>query len=231
MTEKEIKIQVIDWLHKNEKHSVIVPEVTISNKNMDRSEEYVRADILALNGSISIYEIKSQKDTLDRLPHQISKYIQYANKVSVVIDEKFLNKLILPDGVGIYITSHSGIEKIKSPIEKEISIDSYLRYWWGIEFKKALRGFPKASNLWMSAAEKKFKDEFSHQEIRALTIFRLKERYLKESKNIKDLINRKKYDDLFPKRVYDKNIKVTPIVDIPFGVLKGVTEPRFILKD
>ena len=97
MNEKDIKIQVIDWLHKNEKHAVIVPEVTLGDSFYDR----VRADVFALNGSISIYEIKSEKDTLDRLDNQIEKYTRYANKVSVIVDSKFLGKMTLPDSVGI----------------------------------------------------------------------------------------------------------------------------------
>ena len=137
MNEKDIKIEVSKWLYKNEKHSVVVPEVTVSNKYTNKFEEYVRADLLALNGGISIYEIKSEKDNTSRLPHQISKYLQYANKVSVVIHEKFLKKLDIPNEVGIFVISGNDMEKLRDPEDREISVDSYLRYWWGVEFKKA----------------------------------------------------------------------------------------------
>ena len=125
MNEKDIKIQVIDWLHKNEKHAVIVPEVTLGDSFYDR----VRADVLALNGSISIYEIKSEKDTLDRLDNQIEKYTRYANKVSVVVDSKFLGKMVLPDSVGIYTINNKKIEEIKEPKVRELSVDIYLKYY------------------------------------------------------------------------------------------------------
>ncbi len=227
MNEKDIKIQVIDWLHKNEKHAVIVPEVTLGDSFYDR----VRADVFALNGSISIYEIKSEKDTLDRLDNQIEKYTRYANKVSVIVDSKFLGKMTLPDSVGIYTIDNKKIEEIKEPKAQELSVDIYLKYWWGIEFKKALRGIPYASNLHLEAAISKFKELFTDEEIKNLTLIRLKERYCKESNIIKELIKNKEYDKLMPKRVFEKetkNIKVTPIVDMPKGVLMGLPHKDFL---
>ena len=227
MNEKDIKIQVIDWLHKNEKHAVIVPEVTLGDSFYDR----VRADVFALNGSISIYEIKSEKDTLYRLDNQIEKYTRYANKVSVIVDSKFLGKMTLPDSVGIYTIDNKKIEEIKEPKAQELSVDIYLKYWWGIEFKKALRGIPYASNLHLEAAMSKFKELFTDEEIKNLTLIRLKERYYKESNIIKELIKNKEYDKLMPKRVFEKetkNIKVTPIVNIPKGVLMGLPHKDFL---
>ena len=228
MNEKDIKIEVARWLYENEKHSVVVPEVTVSNKYTNKFEEYVRADLLALNGGISIYEIKSEKDNISRLPHQISKYLQYANRVSVVVHEKFLKKLDIPNEVGIFVISEGNMEKLRAPEDREIPTDSYLRYWWGIEFKKAFRGFTGASALRQSEAETKMKKEFTPQEIKALTVFRLKERYAKEAGLIKELVLLKKYDELFPKRIIEKKLQITPFLEIPLGIIKGVTQPSFI---
>ena len=228
MNEKDIKIEVARWLYENEKHSIVVPEVTVSNKYTNKFEEYVRADLLALNGGISIYEIKSEKDNIGRLPHQISKYLQYANRVSVVVHEKFLKKLDIPNEVGIFVISEGNMEKLRAPEDREIPIDSYLRYWWGIEFKKAFRGFAGASALRQGEAEAKMKKEFTPQEIKALTVFRLKERYAKEAGLIKELVLLKKYDELFPKRIIEKKLQVTPFLEIPLGIIKGITQPSFI---
>lgn len=123
MNEKDIKIEVARWLYENEKHSVVVPEVTVSNRYTNKFEEYVRADLLALNGGISIYEIKSEKDNTSRLPHQISKYLQYANRVSVVVHEKFLKKLDIPNEVGIFVISEGNMEKLRAPEDREIPTD------------------------------------------------------------------------------------------------------------
>ena len=72
------------------------------------------------------------------------------------------------------------------------------------------------------------KKEFTPQEVKALTVFRLKERYAKEAKVIKELVSLKKYDELFPKRIIEKKLEVTPFLEIPFGILKGITQPTFI---
>lgn len=228
MIEKDIKIEMAKWLYKNEKDSVVVPEVTVSNKYTVKFEKYVRADLFVVGNGISIYEIKSEKDNIKRLPHQISKYLQYANMVSVVVHEKFLNKLNIPDEVGIFVISNSGIKRLRVPEYREISIDSYLRYWWAIELKKAFKGFPGAYTLRQDEAEAKMKKEFTPSEIKALTIFRLKERYIKESKLIKELILSNRYDSLFPKRIIEQKLEVTPFLEIPFGVVKGITKPSFI---
>ena len=60
-------------------------------------------------------------------------------------------------------------------------------------------------------AEAKMKKEFTPSEIKALTIFRLKERYIKESKLIKELILSNRYDSLFPKRIIEQKLEVTQI--------------------
>ena len=54
---------------------------------------------------------------------------------------------------------------------------------------------------------------------------------IKEGIDIKELIKNKEYDKLMPKRVFEKetrNIKVTPIVDIPKGVLMGLPHKDFL---
>ena len=92
----------------------------------------------------------------------------------MVVDRKFLDKMILPDNVGIYTIDNKKIEKIKEPKAQELSVDIYLKYWWGIEFKKALRGIPYVSNLHLEAAISKFKELFTDEEIKNLTLIRLK---------------------------------------------------------
>lgn len=224
MTEKEVKIKVIDWLHKNEKHSVIVPEVTFGNQTKMNTTNAVRADVFALNGDISIYEIKTEKDNLDRLPYQLKLYTQYANRVSVVVAEKFLQHAKeLPEEIGVYVIEKRTIKKIRAPKSKSVSLNKYLNFWWGIELKKLFRGIPKKSTLHLTAALEELQKLLSSEEIKRLTLFRLKERYQKENDFIVSALENKEYDRLFPKKTFTKNnINVTPLKDIPFGVLKGL---------
>jgi hypothetical protein len=59
----------------------------------------VRADLVAMNGSIHGYEIKSARDTLDRLPRQVDAYGAVFDRASIVVSDRHLNpaRAIVPD--------------------------------------------------------------------------------------------------------------------------------------
>lgn len=52
-----------------------------------------KADLVMLNGAIKIYEIKTELDSLEKLPKQIEDYQKIAEKIYVVTDEKFVDKI------------------------------------------------------------------------------------------------------------------------------------------
>jgi hypothetical protein len=52
------------------------------------------ADFVLLNGEAKIFEIKTEYDSLDKLNKQLSDYVQFANKVYVVANSKFIDKLV-----------------------------------------------------------------------------------------------------------------------------------------
>jgi len=52
------------------------------------------ADFVLLNGEVRVFEIKTELDSLDKLRKQISDYNKFANKVYVVTNSKFINKII-----------------------------------------------------------------------------------------------------------------------------------------
>ena len=62
-----------------------------------------RVDIAVINGSLHGFEIKSDSDTLLRLPHQIDVYSKIFDYVTVVCGEKHVNNVItiVPDWCGI----------------------------------------------------------------------------------------------------------------------------------
>jgi hypothetical protein len=94
----KIKISLYNELLKQlNDDQFIVPEVFLGK---------AIADLLVVNGDIHIYEIKSKNDSLSRLEHQLIRYKQCANKVTLVVDQKFITKLDnLPimDNVGIIL--------------------------------------------------------------------------------------------------------------------------------
>lgn len=66
-----------------------------------------RVDIAVINGKLHGYEIKSEQDTLERLPMQMDSYNKIFDKMTIVTGEKYINKVeeIVPEWWGIYYVS------------------------------------------------------------------------------------------------------------------------------
>ncbi len=66
-----------------------------------------KADVVVLNGTSTVYEIKSERDSLVRLENQLNNYRQVFAHVNVVTSENHLDTLrrIVPKGVGIIVLS------------------------------------------------------------------------------------------------------------------------------
>ncbi|MBG2839205.1 MULTISPECIES: sce7726 family protein [Proteus] len=66
-----------------------------------------RADIAVINGIIHGYELKSESDSLDRLPFQIQHYSSVMDKVTLVVAEKHLLGALklIPDWWGVKTVS------------------------------------------------------------------------------------------------------------------------------
>ncbi|QEK11710.1 sce7726 family protein [Crassaminicella thermophila] len=75
-----------------------------------------RIDIAVINGKIHGYEIKSEQDTLDRLPAQIESYNKIFDTMTIVTGENHISKVIeiVPDWWGIYYV----VKKSNQPILK-----------------------------------------------------------------------------------------------------------------
>ncbi len=69
----------------------------------------VRADIAVVDGKMIGYEIKSQNDTLNRLPNQIIAYNEVFDNVYIITASNHLTKVIeaIPQWWGIYVISGS----------------------------------------------------------------------------------------------------------------------------
>lgn len=66
-----------------------------------------RVDIAVLNGEIQAFEIKSSRDTLDRLPDQIGAYSKCFERVSIIAAENHLPALLgmLPNWCGVVLVT------------------------------------------------------------------------------------------------------------------------------
>lgn len=67
--------------HVGDDQTLIVDELGIS-------QGAVRADIAVINGCLTAFEIKSDRDTLDRLPHQAAAYGRVFDYITLVVGKK-----------------------------------------------------------------------------------------------------------------------------------------------
>ncbi|WP_312434964.1 sce7726 family protein [Janthinobacterium sp.] len=64
-----------------------------------------KADLVILNGASTVYEIKSERDNLDRLPNQIAAYFKVFSRVNIITSENHIDAVLdsVPDDVGVLL--------------------------------------------------------------------------------------------------------------------------------
>ena len=214
----KIKISLYKELLQNlDNTQFIIPEVFIGK---------AVADMLVVNGDIHIYEIKSKNDSLSRLEHQLLRYKQCANKVTLVVDEKFVTKLENSDSmdnIGIIVVDKKyKLQEIRPAVSTPIEKESYFAYWSPIELRETLRGFPGWYKLSTYDASLKLEEILTEDEVKRITLFRLREKYIKEFLQRKELIKAKNYTQALNKRFNaDMNsLSITPLKEIPYSVFR-----------
>jgi hypothetical protein len=127
-----------------------------------------RIDLAVVNGSLSGYEIKSERDTLQRLPHQVEVYSKALDYVTIVASESHIVKTVdlIPEWWGVLATqSQQGdisFRLVRQPQENP-SVDPYsvAQLLWRPEVVKILgdlgvkKGVTGKSRrvLWQTLAE------------------------------------------------------------------------------
>lgn len=85
-----------------------------------------KADLVMLNGTSSVYEIKTERDKIDRLSSQLVAYLRMFDRIHVVTDEKHLRSVqrIAPDEVGILLlTSQFTIREFRPAKSNLLNVD------------------------------------------------------------------------------------------------------------
>ena len=85
-----------------------------------------KADIVILNGTSSVYEIKSEFDSFDRLEEQIRSYRKVFGFINVITHKSQLRKLekLVPDDVGIILlTNRYTFRTLRKPISNRYNVD------------------------------------------------------------------------------------------------------------
>jgi hypothetical protein len=97
--------------HQNETDTLVLHELGVRHGA-------VRVDLAVINGVITGYEIKSERDTLNRLPTQIEIYSQALDFIHIVVGKSHFEKALelVPIWWGIVIAS-----EVKGKIQLETS--------------------------------------------------------------------------------------------------------------
>lgn len=85
-----------------------------------------KADIVIINGTSNVYEIKTELDSLNRLKRQLESYSNMFDKISVVTYEENTEKLlkVLPKGIGVLVlTKKYTLKEILKPDSNEKNVN------------------------------------------------------------------------------------------------------------
>ena len=138
MTEAQIRKALIDRLIASSSggETAFISELFVDSFSR-------RADLVMANGKLSVFEIKSERDNLDRLKGQISSYKNFFEEVTVVCAPRHQVNVqaIVSDNIGVWLVGNNGhlsvLRKAKSaPLP---SIENWLSFLPVDELKKLLR--------------------------------------------------------------------------------------------
>jgi len=104
--EVRLKAAIIDRLFDRahiDDDAVLISEMTVANWSR-------RADVVLANGSLWAFEVKSELDSLSRLPGQLDTFTANFEKVCVVCAPRFETgaRALLPEGVGLWVADEDG---------------------------------------------------------------------------------------------------------------------------
>lgn len=114
-----------------------------------------KADCVILNGASTCYEIKSEYDSLVRLPEQLESYLNLFDNVYVVATDKHISKIeaLAPESVGILnlskrntLTEHKPATRSDRPIDVETLMASLRKKEYLMVVKYVTGEVPKTSN-------------------------------------------------------------------------------------
>lgn len=112
MRDKDVRQAVkqhLNTLHKGDCGTRVVEEMCVWSGT-------VRIDIAVINGELAGFELKSNRDTLDRLPLQADVYSRVFDRVTLVVGQKHVKKSLplIPDWWSVFVASdtYGGISLI-----------------------------------------------------------------------------------------------------------------------
>ncbi|MBP0726860.1 sce7726 family protein [Bacillus sp. RG28] len=100
---REILISELYSKYINDTNTKIVNEMGVLHGHS-------RVDVAVINGILHGYEIKSESDTLNRLPSQINDYCKVFDRMTIVVQRNYLDKTkeIIPKWWGVILVTKNG---------------------------------------------------------------------------------------------------------------------------
>ena len=142
LDDKTIRINFINKLKTEKPNSIIIQQFNVS-------DGIVRLDIAELNNNFYGYQIKSDKDVLDRLPKQIQYYNKSVQFLTIICTNKYLQKikLLIPQFWGVILVEEINNEikfsQLKQPKLNNIKLKQLLKILW----RKQLDSIIKLNNI------------------------------------------------------------------------------------
>lgn len=189
--------QVYDYLSNNYRNeyvykNVIANKILLGKHSLNTSRMLTefrvgtnKADVVLLNGSSTVYEIKSEYDSFARLEKQIRSYLEMFDYINVVTSSSQVNKLneFLPNSVGLIVLTNSNkMSTIRHPkynrknINKAILFDSLRKAEYMKIIKDHYKITPTVPNTQIYKKCKKMFCEIPDESVFDLTIKTLKKR-------------------------------------------------------
>lgn len=155
MRDSDVRRAVLSWLegeHAHEReHTRIVEEMGVWSGS-------VRIDVAVINGSLSGYELKSDRDTLERLPFQRDLYGRVFDFVHLIVGTRHAKEAValVPEWWGIHVaTMCNGVVELHPDLnhvaKRNPSPEPYLvaQLLWKDEALRVLEAFDLAKG-WRS---------------------------------------------------------------------------------
>ncbi|MET5963137.1 sce7726 family protein [Citrobacter amalonaticus] len=188
--EKKLKRVVLEHLLKKgmiDSKSIIINELTIDSFSR-------RADLVVIkNEKMIAYEIKSDADSLNRLPGQLDKYLEYFDKVIVVTTSKHTLNILksINEKIEVWeIIDDKVIVKKRGKLQRVESKEKYLDLLKAHEMKKMAHLFNIKADGRNKQEVKKYivrgLGSVSFEKVKAFTINAISNRYMLTSNLFKE---------------------------------------------
>ncbi len=189
-----------EYVYKN----VIVNKLLLNKHSLNTSQILTefrvgrnKADVVLLNGTSTVYEIKSQYDSFARLDKQLKTYFEIFDYVNVITSPSQATKLapILPERAGLLVlTDRNTISTIRKPISNKENINLNLLFnsLRKTEYLKIIKNYygktPDVPNTQINIECKKLFCEIHPSRAHSLTIDILKKR--NNAKRMKEFVKK-----------------------------------------